>query len=74
MRGIVVRIFKDKKFGFIKSEVDDKEYFFHRSSFIGHWEDLEYDITKKQVIVEFEVGESARGPRAENVTRVDGGI
>lgn len=70
MTGFVAKIVKDKGFGFIHGE-DGKEYFFHRSGFRGHWQDLETDFEQKRVPVTFSVTASDRGPRADNVDRTD---
>jgi cold shock CspA family protein len=71
MTGKVVRVIKDKGFGFIKGDLNGVEYFFHNSEFRGHWLDLLEDIDKKVIKVEFDVVKSQRGPRAENVRRLD---
>lgn len=69
MKGIVCKLIGEKNFGFIRH--DGAEYFFHRDSFNGHWDDLMYDveISKDGVQVEFEPSHSPKGPRAENVRR-----
>ena len=72
MEGTIVRIVADKGFGFIKS--GEYEYFFHRSKFDGHWDDLVDDIRTKKIKVRFDETTSSKGPRAENVTRLDGGL
>ena len=70
MTGKIVRLIPEKGFGFIN--VGDVDYFFHRSSFDGHWQDLEHDLKNGMVInVGFDIGESHKGPRAENVKRLD---
>ena len=54
----------DKGFGFIKDDAG-KEYFFHQSAIYGEGiEDL-----REGDSVEFDVGQGAKGPRAENVRR-----
>lgn len=71
MTGIVKRIVKDKGYGFI-AVTGGTEYFFHRSNFSGHYDDLVDDVNMHlQVPVEFEVVNSPRGPRAQNVSRTD---
>lgn len=70
MKGTIIRLKEDKYFGFIRSGKDD--YFFHKSCFNGHWNDLIEDFNREFVIeVEFEVVPSDKGPRAENVSRLD---
>jgi cold shock CspA family protein len=64
----------DKGFGFIHGE-DKKDYFFHRSDFNGFFDDLVEDVgAGRSIKVEFEITPSAKGPRAANVVRVDGGV
>lgn len=72
MTGTVVKVF-EKKFGFIKG-TDGVQYFFHESDLTGFWDDLEMDVNRgKRVDVTFEIGSSTKGPRAAEVSRVDGG-
>ena len=74
MVGVVVRVMKDRKFGFIRGR-DNINYFFHKEDFNGHFDDLAADVMMKQNIeVEFIITESKRGPRAGEVRRLDGGI
>jgi CspA family cold shock protein len=62
MTGTIKRVVADRGFGFIKGE-NDVEYFFHRSSVTGQFQDLE-----EGAAVTFEVEEpSAKGPRANRV-------
>jgi len=61
MNGQIIRIISDKGFGFIRS--GKTEYFFHRSSVI---EPVFDDLYVGQD-VEFDSGDSCKGPRAENV-------
>jgi cold shock CspA family protein len=75
MTGTVIKVIADKSFGFIKGE-DKLEYFFHRSDFNGHFEDLNSDVLNKiKVVVSFNPTDNpGKGPRARVVTRLDGGI
>lgn len=66
MTGKVVRLVPEKQFGFIRSDVGKTDYFFHRTEFDGHWDDLVADFGK-EIKVEFNEANSAKGPRAENV-------
>ena len=59
--GTIVRVAREKGFGFIRDE-RGQELFFHRSSVQGSFEDL----TEGQRVT-FEEEASAKGPRAGNV-------
>lgn len=75
MNGKVVRVVAEKGYGFIKSDFDQVEYFFHRTGFDGHWDDLVTDLNdKKKVTVSFDSTTGTKGPRAESVRRTDGGV
>jgi CspA family cold shock protein len=60
--GTILRIVRDKGFGFIKGD-DHKQYFFHLSG-AAEWPTLE-----EGTLVEFTVAASPKGPRAERVER-----
>ncbi len=63
MQGRVKSIMKDKGFGFIRSDVDGRDYFFHKSSLKNiDFQDLEEDHE-----VEFEDCEADKGLRAEDI-------
>lgn len=68
MTGKIARI-SGTTFGFIRK--DGTDYFFHRDDFNGHWNDLMRDLDEGDVEVKFTVAESAKGPRAANVSRID---
>jgi cold shock CspA family protein len=71
MKGNVVKVVGDKRFGFIRSQ-NQGEYFFHKDDFSGHWDDLVVDMrTEKEIPVTFDPGESTKGLRAANVRRLD---
>jgi cold shock protein len=55
----------DKGFGFIEKE-NGKDLFFHKSSVEG----VAYEALQIGQAVSFNEGQSAKGPRAENVKRV----
>jgi cold shock CspA family protein len=59
--GTIVRVAREKGFGFIRDE-RGQELFFHRSSVQGSFEDL----TEGQRVT-FEEEASTKGPRAGNV-------
>lgn len=63
MEGIVKRILRDKKFGFIFSAEDNREYFFHASAL----QNIKFDDLKEGQDVEFEDTETLKGHRAENI-------
>lgn len=67
MTGRVTRLMSDKGFGFIKSNVDGREFFFHRSSVSKNFDDL-----REGDVLEFEESVGPKGPRAENVRLTSG--
>jgi len=70
--GKVKKVVPQKGYGFIRSDSDGREYFFHQSDFVGHWNDLEIDSVEMEVPVSFEINpNSPKGPRAQNVHRLD---
>lgn len=64
MEGVIVRLFHDKKFGFIKSIDNQIEHFFHQSAVIG----LRFEQLRVGQHVEFEPTASDKGPRCGSVT------
>lgn len=62
MNGQVVRILKDKGFGFIRGE-NNTEYFFHQSAV----KNAKFMDIKEGQDVKFEDSEGSKGPRAENI-------
>lgn len=74
MNGVVIRALGNKGFGFIQGD-DGQQYFFHQSALNGFFSDLVIDVDQgKRVKVQFEPTPSPKGPRAEEVVRLDGGI
>lgn len=73
MKGKIARVVEGKKFGFIRSDLGI-DYFFHETGYNGHWDDLVADMKDKSIEVEFEETNGVKGPRAENVRRVDSGV
>ncbi|MCH8042224.1 MAG: cold shock domain-containing protein [Planctomycetes bacterium] len=63
-QGTIKKLASDKGFGFIQG--DSGDLFFHHSSV----EDSGFDMLQEGQLVEFTVGESPKGPRAENVKAV----
>ena len=61
MKGTIVRL-TDKGFGFIAIE-GGKDVFFHRTAV----KNARFDDLRKGQEVTFEIGEGAKGPRAEDV-------
>jgi len=65
MRGKVKFFNNMKNFGFIEPDEGDDDLFVHRSDLEG------VNYLNEGDIVEFEVGEGEKGPRAMNVTKVE---
>jgi CspA family cold shock protein len=63
--GIIKRL-TDRGFGFIAREGSDKDLFFHSKELQG----VEYADLKEGDKVQFEVGDSPKGPNAINVSRI----
>ena len=60
-----VKFFNEAKgFGFIKDNLDSKEYFIHVSNVKSEY------VLQENDEVEFEIGEGKKGPQAENVVLV----
>lgn len=71
MKGTIVRVMAEKRFGFIQG-TDGKQYFFHASAFGGFFDDLVADLADNpHIAVSFEPVLAEKGPRAENVSRLD---
>ena len=66
--GTIHRLVRDRGFGFIKSD-DEQALFFHRSELHG----ATFDSLKEGQNVEFEKGESPRGPKAVNIKLIKKG-
>ena len=64
MNGTITTWFKDKGFGFIKDNLDSKEYFIHVSNVKSEY------VLQENDEVEFEIGEGKKGPQAEKVVLV----
>ncbi len=64
MKGTIKKI-TDRGFGFISPEGEEKELFFHSNDLKG----VTFEELKEGDEVEFEMGESEKGPKATDVTR-----
>jgi len=60
--GVIRRLVRDRGFGFIKSG-DGQDLFFHRSELQG----VTFDSLKEGQSVEFEKGQSPKGPKAVKI-------
>ena len=61
-QGTIKRLMTNKGFGFIETG-DGKDLFFHMTSL----QDVRFEDLHEGQTVEFEIGDSPKGPRAENV-------
>ena len=72
-KGHIKRIVANKGFGFIQAS--GEEYFFHKSALNMDWNELVDDYesrdTNDRIKVSFVVGNSAKGPRAEDVRVIE---
>lgn len=64
-QGIVAKK-TDKGFGFIKSEGQEKDLFFHSNEL----QNISFDELQEGDAVSFEVGDSPKGPNAIGVNKV----
>lgn len=64
-KGTIARIM-DKGYGFIKAEGQEKDLFFHSKEVVN----TEFDSLKEGDAVEFEIGESPKGPQATKVSKI----
>ncbi len=65
MKGTIKRIMYDRNFGFIQTEDEDKDIFFHQSGVTVEFGDLKEGDT-----VEFDVEDTDRGQQAVNLKTV----
>ena len=63
--GTIARL-TDKGFGFIKIEGQEKDLFFHSNELMN----VKFDELREGDTVNFEVGQSPKGPNATKVNRV----
>lgn len=65
--GTIKKIFRDKGFGFIKTEdSDDKDMFFHAREVV----DPEFDKLRIGMSINYLVGKSRRGPEAISIVAI----
>ncbi|MEM9017029.1 MAG: cold shock domain-containing protein [Verrucomicrobiota bacterium] len=64
-QGTIKKLISDKGFGFIANEEGGGDLFFHRSACTDSFEELREGDT-----VEYTLGQSPKGPCAENVKSV----
>ena len=62
--GTVKKVVAERGFGFIASDDDGKEYFFHRSAVAPT---LTFESLEGGEKVQFEIEQDPKGPRARNV-------
>lgn len=65
MKGVIKRIMYDRNFGFIQTDDEDNDIFFHRSGVTDEFGDL-----REGDAVEFEIEETDRGSQAINLKTV----
>ena len=63
--GTIARL-NEQGYGFISSEGEEKDLFFHKNELQG----VEYNDLREGDKVTFEVGEGPKGPNATNVKKV----
>lgn len=64
-KGKIARL-TDRGFGFIAREGEEKDLFFHSNELVG----VEFKDLKEGDEVEFEIGESEKGPNAIKVSLI----
>lgn len=67
MKGSIKTLVVEKHFGFITPEDGSKDLFFHETGLVG----VQFGELKSGDMVNFEVEQSEKGPRAVNVTRAE---
>lgn len=63
-KGVIASV-RDKGFGFIKAEGQEKDLFFHATDLV----DVEFNDLREGDEVTFEVAMGDKGPKATNVSR-----
>jgi cold shock CspA family protein len=67
LQGQVVRWFSDRRFGFIKSELEPADVFFHQKAVMGDW----LPTQGAHVRFDIEIEERTGKKRASRVCKVD---
>jgi CspA family cold shock protein len=62
MKGKIIRMFKEKQFGFISD--GKRDYFFHGSELVG----VKYEDLRTGQEVTFEYEDAEKGPRAYDIS------
>ena len=65
MKGTIKTLVRDRGFGFIAREGEEKDLFFHSKELKG----VTFDELKVGDVVSFEVANGEKGPSAVNVSR-----
>jgi CspA family cold shock protein len=65
MKGTIKRIMYNRNFGFIQTDEEDKDVFFHISGVVGEFGDL-----REGDNVEFDLEDTDRGPQAVNLKTI----
>jgi CspA family cold shock protein len=65
MKKGTIKTLRDKGFGFITPEGEEKDVFFHTSALVG----VTFEELRVGDMVTFDVEDSDKGPRAVNVQR-----
>ena len=63
--GTVIRVVRDRGFGFLRATASGVEYFFHRSAMVG--DPRTFDTITMGTAVQFDAMQGSKGPRAERV-------
>lgn len=66
MEGTIKSLVRDRGFGFVTPDGEDKDFFFHRNELKG----VNYEELKEGDRMSFEVAEGPKGKNAVNVSRI----